>query len=72
MRTRGGIEQIDPSICFVVGMARGKHHTFGHAELHLAWREVCNECGESANELRRLVGRFDPRENVAMTAFTDV
>jgi hypothetical protein len=46
-----------------VGMAGGQHHALGHAELHLARRQVGHHHGELADQLLGRVGAAMPLKN---------
>src|SRR4051812_15925389 len=49
-----------------------KHHAFGHAELHLARREICDHHGELAFQFLGRVRRLDAREHRARAQFANL
>ena len=67
---RHRVEQVQARVGLLVRGGGAQHHAFGHAELHLARRQVGHQHGQLADQLFRLVGRLDARENVAVAAFT--
>src|SRR5476651_803765 len=70
--TRPWVEDVDAWIGFLVLGRTGQHHAFGHAELHLARRQVGDHHGQLADQLFRLVHGLDAGEDVAQAAFTHV
>ncbi len=67
-----GSSRKSPGIGLFVGVAGGKHHAFADAELHLARREVRDQHRETSDQILRLVGRLDAREDGALAPFAGI
>ena len=66
------LEQVQARRLRRIVRRRRQHHGLGHAELHLAWRQVGDHDRQPPDQLRRVAGRLDPREDVAGTPVADV
>jgi len=65
-------QHVDAGVDRFIRVAGGQHHAFGHAELHLARRQIGHQHGQLADQLLRLVGRFDAGKDVARLFFADI